>query len=108
MIDINIINQTIQELENENITFASCQKLASLYVVRDHITDIVPDSNIDECIETLSSLFLTYYNSATVETLRPLLSTLQQILSELYHSCTTMDEQVEIKNFISNLNKIAT
>lgn len=34
--NIGMIADTIKELEKEEPTFAMCQKLASLYIVRDH------------------------------------------------------------------------
>lgn len=70
--------------------------------------DEVPASNIDECIEELLKLFVTYYNNKSVQTLKPLLETLQQILCELYHTCDTSEEKVYIKQFISGLDKMTT
>lgn len=84
-----------------------CQKLASLYIVRDRFSgDYVEGSNIDECIQLMLNLFVTYYNSKSVETLQPLLITLNQIISELYHTCPTIEEQTLIKKFILTLQKI--
>lgn len=84
-----------------------CQKLASLYIVRDHFSgDYVEGSNIDECIQLMLNLFVTYYNSKSVETLQPLIITLNQIISEHYHTCPTMEEQTLIKKFILTLQKI--
>lgn len=37
MIDINEIENTIAELENSSTTFANCQKLANLYIVKEHL-----------------------------------------------------------------------
>ena len=34
MLDLQLVENTIQELENENTTFNNCDKLASLYIVR--------------------------------------------------------------------------
>ena len=105
--NIGMIKDTIKELEKEEPTFAMCQKLASLYIVRDHFSgDYVEGSNIDECIQLMLNLFVTYYNSKSVETLQPLLITLNQIISELYHTCPTIDEQTLIKKFILALQKI--
>ena len=36
MINIDEINETISELEQGDTTFATCQKLAALYTVRDN------------------------------------------------------------------------
>lgn len=37
MIDLDEINKTILQLESRDTTFAACEKLADLYIVRDHI-----------------------------------------------------------------------
>lgn len=70
--------------------------------------DEVPGSSIDECIEELLKLFITYYNNKSVQTLKPLFETLQQILCELYYTCDTHEERIEIKQFIIDLNKMVT
>ena len=36
MLNIEEINNTIEELENSDTTFSNCNKLASLYIVREH------------------------------------------------------------------------
>lgn len=69
--------------------------------------DLVPSSNIDECIQNLLQLFITYYGNKSKDTIKPLLLTLQQILSELYHTCSTNEEREEVKQFINNCQKIA-
>lgn len=70
--------------------------------------DEVPGSTIDECIEELMKLFVTYYNNKSVQTLKPLLETLKQILCELYYTCETNEEHVGIKQFISDLERMTT
>ncbi len=38
MVDINEINEEIKKLENSDCTtYSLCQKLASLYIVREHL-----------------------------------------------------------------------
>ena len=39
MLDMNLVENTIQELENSDTTFVTCEKLASLYIVRHFNTD---------------------------------------------------------------------
>lgn len=63
--------------------------------------DYVPGSNIDEGIQQLLKLFVTYYNNKSVETLNPLLLTLRQILSELYHTCNSDNERALMQEFIT-------
>ena len=47
MLDLDLINNTITELENGDTTFVSCERLASLYIVRDKMLQTV-DTNISE------------------------------------------------------------
>lgn len=42
MIDLDEINRTILKLEQNDTTFATCEKLADLYIVRDHLTAQAP------------------------------------------------------------------
>lgn len=84
------------------IVLCEISKLGNLEV------DEVPDSSIDECIEELLNLFITYYNDKSVQTLKPLLETLRQILSELYHTCDTIEERNETREFIASLYTMAT
>ena len=67
--------------------------------------DLVPGSNVDECIELMLNLFVTYYNNKSVTTLKPLLTILQQIISEMYHDCTNTEKQL-FNNFIFNIHKM--
>ena len=36
MLDLNMVESTIQELEKADTTFSTCEKLAALYIVREH------------------------------------------------------------------------
>lgn len=36
MLDLNLVESTIQELENQDTTFNNCEKLASLYIIKDY------------------------------------------------------------------------
>ena len=62
--------------------------------------NLVEDSTIDEGIQTMLQLFVTYYNNKTVENLTLLLLVLRQILSELYNTCDTKEEKEEVKQFL--------
>ena len=62
--------------------------------------DLVPDSSIDEGIQLLLDLFVSYYNNKSVDTLEPFLLVLRQVISELYNTCNTDEERDTIRNFI--------
>ena len=50
------------------------------------VEDIVPGSDIDEFIQRLLNLFVIYSKDRTADNLDKLLTTLRQIISELYNS----------------------
>lgn len=55
MLNIEEINNTITELENADTTFATCDKLASLYIVRDNLlnkNNLIMD-NVEEELEDI-------------------------------------------------------
>ena len=68
--------------------------------------DLVPESNIDESISYLLKLFVTYYNNKNVDTLKPLLISMKQILSELYHTCNTNAERELFKQLVPTMSNI--
>lgn len=76
------------------------------YIAELKLDDKVPQSDIDDCIKLLLDLFTTYYNSKSVTTLRPMLDTLTQIISELYHTCKTTEELHCFGDFMHMLQKI--
>ena len=62
--------------------------------------DIIPDSSVDEGIQLLLDLFVTYFNNKSVDTLEPFLLVLRQVISEIYNTCPTTEERDEVRNFI--------
>ena len=45
MISLETIDKTILEHESKDTTYANCEKLAWLYIVRDHLREYEPHSN---------------------------------------------------------------
>ena len=47
MLDLEVINETITELEQcDDINFSVCEKLAILYIVREHYKPVIEKQNI--------------------------------------------------------------
>ena len=70
MLDLQEINNTIEQLENGDTNFANCQKLASLYIVRDNLqkAKIQPESGqIDGVEKELSDILPQYRLYVTVK-----------------------------------------
>ena len=57
MIDLNEINKTILMLEEKDTTYATCEKLADLYIVRDHLAQ--PQKKATQLMGYGESDFLT-------------------------------------------------
>ena len=113
--DINQINATIEQLQAGEATFDTCQKLASLYTVRDKLTQ---DSQNSE-IRSLVNIFPHYtkyaenkrkYQLKEVSAdclysgMNLLCLEISDFIHSLYSSCETQAEQVELKNVINSLN----
>ena len=67
--------------------------------------DIVPESNVDETITDIQSLFVSYMRNRTKENLELLLSTIRKMLSELYMTCNS-DEKEIFKKHLETLQNI--
>ena len=67
--------------------------------------DLVPDSNVDETITDIQSLFVNYMHNRSISNLEALMSTIRKMLSELYHTCTSEEKEVFTK-YLSNLEDI--
>ena len=67
--------------------------------------DLVPDSNVDETITDIQSLFVNYMHNRSISNLEALMSTIRKMLSELYHTCSTEEKEVFTK-YLSNLEDI--
>lgn len=65
--------------------------------------NIVPESNIDECIQIMLKLFVVYYNNRTINNLQNLLTTMEQVIIELYNTCETDAERTAIIQSIDKL-----
>ena len=67
--------------------------------------DIIVEDDTNS--KVISNLLTSYYNSQSLETLKPLLAVIGQLLSELYHSTENKIEIEEMKVFIYNLQNIS-
>lgn len=67
--------------------------------------DLVPESNVDETIEDIQGLFVSYMRNRTKDNLEILLSTIRKMLSELYMTCD-LDEKEIFKKHLETLQNI--
>ena len=66
MLDMDIVNSTIEELENADTTFSNCEKLASLYIIREYNKEPVKpvidtlDLNVKKELSDILPSYKTY------------------------------------------------
>lgn len=113
MIDLDEIKRTVQELERGETSFASCSKLASLYIVLDHLNQAGFTSN-DVVAEYRDILpHYTQYCSIKADYQRGKISIdnvlvalssvckeISEFLSTLYSNTDSPDERIQIKKCI--------
>lgn len=68
--------------------------------------DLVPESQIDETIQSLMNDFVLYFNTRNIGALSNFLSKMHNILSELYHSAESTEERKIITDAIKSINMI--
>jgi len=81
------------------------QHIAEQRIQKEKEQDLVPDSNIDECIQLMLKLFVSYFNTPSIENMNKYLLIQKQVLSELYHTAND-DCKSEMKTFFNELNTI--
>lgn len=67
--------------------------------------DLVPESNVDETIIDIQSLFVSYMRNRTKDSLEILLSTIRKMLSELYMTCDSEEKEI-FKKHLETLQNI--
>ena len=114
--DINQINATIEQLQAGEATFDTCQKLASLYTVRDRLTNCEQNSDVKPPTDILPG-YMYYVENKRKYQLKEISADclysgmtllcleISDFIHGLYSSCDTEMEKIELKNVISSLNE---
>lgn len=68
--------------------------------------DAVPDSDIDEHIDTSKDMFAEYMRSRSRADLAAYMVQVHQIISELYHTVESVEEREIIKNELAKMAQI--
>lgn len=91
MINVDVINGEIAALEEKDTNYAVCQKLAWLYVVRDHLTHSNEDSFISavQSVEIVTpsltgSDFLKAASGVNVQSLLAILNEHMDVIKVMY------------------------
>ena len=91
MLDLEAIEASIGELESADTTFVNCEKLASLYIVREHLQDGLK-TEIDGITEELLPSYSKYREGKKREQLHELPE--NTCISELSQLCEELKELV--------------
>lgn len=93
--------------ENELKKHFDVDAFIILSLINKQKVDLVPESNVDETITDIQSLFVQYMHNRTIDNLETLLSTIRKMLSELYMSCNENERHIFEKhlNSLTNIPK---
>ncbi len=111
MVDLSEINTAIKELENQKLTFDLCQKLSSLYIIKDHykVGAVIEEYNdILPSYQKFCEIKRQYQMSETSEEsvykqLELLCSEISEFLQILYHNTDTQHERDIIEKMLKNI-----
>lgn len=68
--------------------------------------DRVPESRIDEQIDTMQDMFVVYMKDKSVDNLKEFLTQSKRILSEVFHDCDTVEKRNLCKEIFDQIGKI--
>ena len=119
MLNLEEINNTIEQLENGDTTFDACIKLASLYTVKEHISNNTIKS-VDNVIDELNDILpaYTYYKevkreyqlgnaseTAIIKQINSVCKEISEFISTLYSGTDMLEERNIIIFMLSELAK---
>jgi hypothetical protein len=120
--DLQVIRNTIVDLENAENTFENCSKLASLYIIMSEAEKSKIDTKSSVTEDELQDIFPAYRNyveskrnyqlngtseEQTVKALGFVCQEIYEFIQALYSSTDMPQERTHIRNLISKLQEIA-
>lgn len=111
MLDIDIIDNTIKELEDSETTFFNCQNLAALYIVRDKLGQTKLDKELFDIIPTYKKYcadkkkyqLQEVSEKMVIEDLRKVCKEIKEFVNTLYSHSDIESERNEIQFLINGL-----
>ena len=115
------IETTIKELENDNTTFSNCQKLASLYIVKKYLsTDSPPkmNTNVVKEFNDILPMYSEYCtikrryqmkeltSDAVVSAIKNVSREIKEFIRTLYANVDTQEEKDELTSMIAELKTL--
>ena len=116
MLNLEEINNTIEQLENGDTTFDACIKLASLYVVKEHISNKSVDTVINE-LNDIMPAYIQYkkikreyqlgniVETAVINQISRVCNEISEFISTLYSGTDIPVERDIIISMLSDLSK---
>lgn len=120
--DLQVIKNTIAELENADNTFENCSKLASLYIIQAEAQKSKIDTKSDVVANELTDILpaYSYYVNAkrnyqlngtneqqTIKAMGFVCQEIYEFVQALYSNTDMPEERKSIRNLISKLSEIA-
>ena len=114
MLDMSMVENTIKELENADTNFSNCDKLASLYIIRDHntvadevteeLSDILPHYSI-YCDKKRDYQVNKVGEDAIINALQVVCNEIMEFIQTLYSSTDMAEERALIVTLIDKLEE---
>lgn len=118
--DMYMIDSTIDELEQSETNFSNCDKLAMLYIIKDHYKKYPPVSRglYDEVEEELNDIAPQYkkycelkrdyqlgniQKDAVLHSLKLVTIEIKEFITILYNNTDMKEERDELKNMITTI-----
>ena len=110
--DIKDINRTIQELKEDSTTFENCERLAHLYIVKEHM------NNAEEEYEDILPQYVKYMGMkrkyqlgeiaepAIEKQIKAVCKEISEFIHTLYTSTDMPSEREMIKSMVSGLQNL--
>ena len=117
MLDLQEINNTIEELEDSNTTFDVCNKLASLYIVREYMQKSV-HNNVETELKDILPKYREYckvrkrYQLGEIEeiavqnAMQYVCKEIKEFMQILYTSTYNDTERIMLRNLVSELREM--
>ena len=112
MLDMVMVENTIQELENADTNFANCEKLANLYIIRDHntvtnevteeLSDILPHYNI-YCEKKRHYQIHKVGEDIVIDSLHIVCNEIFEFIQTLYSSTDMIEERALLTSLVDKL-----
>jgi predicted transcriptional regulator len=128
MIDIELIEDTIEELENSATSFENCEKLASLYICRmmyqnanmklSDVSERVSYNNVDSQLQDILPAYNKYVEAKRryqqfevvdkmlIYAMEDLCKEITEFIADLYHNTETTAERALIVEMINEMRSV--